>query len=630
LAFNDSTLEAAEARTDLFTPKQCETIKKRKIEVEEILTQELDNAIEEAQKHEAQERERKMMETKAQQMKIPRRAPVKIQGLKNRPELNGTMGTYMGLAQGDRYTVRLDYDGKDIALKAANFTEWDFAKDGFPSATNRSTSSEGKEKEKRDPQSNANNPEPKPSACKKSVSATTKSSKPTTAPKNQENAPQSETKEAESKGPAQNHPVENHPDPLTNLRAVNRVQQPTPIVTSSPLDMRAVPPVNDASTLLGLQSNVGLEGFCILGLNCPALHQGPDVCPLVHKPEEIAFFHPHHLSPVTVSKPAVQPIASSPKEQAAIPVQVKHAKTIKRCHYGAKCFKLKRGPDKCNFFHPPEEIALHHPTFAGSPATDAVSRVKDPTPKQNKKASKACKYGSECHKLRRGPKLCPFYHSPEDISFHHADAGGTVPREGSESVSTNGSAAISMERRTANVERSIRSEANAGPHGKHDRRAKEIMKQVTPEVDSKGMSTVRIIGSRQAVNGASNEVVGSSLQPAPFADTAEECSILSNLTGDDPSLLTKSAGATVSSTTYPSGVSGAGGLKEFILQNKSCLKCSPDKFYQWLCSEDIETIESLAEACQDEDYHAVLQQNGLKGFKRGPFLKAVKAACASV
>ena len=57
----------------------------------------------------------------------------------------------------------------------------------------------------------------------------------------------------------------------------------------------------------------------------------------------------------------------------------------------------------------------------------------------------------------------------------------------------------------------------------------------------------------------------------------------------------------------------------------------PEVFYDWLRSEDIVTLENLAEAVSDDKFvRSDMQQAGLKGFKRGAFKKEVQAAAADV
>lgn len=72
-------------------------------------------------------------------------------------------------------------------------------------------------------------------------------------------------------------------------------------------------------------------------------------------------------------------------------------------------------------------------------------------------------------------------------------------------------------------------------------------------------------------------------------------------------------------------------LQEFLQDQKGCIKGSPEAFFAWLATEDIESLEDLAAAVSDDEYlHEVLQQGdgkvGVKGFKRAAFKKAVLSA----
>lgn len=65
----------------------------------------------------------------------------------------------------------------------------------------------------------------------------------------------------------------------------------------------------------------------------------------------------------------------------------------------------------------------------------------------------------------------------------------------------------------------------------------------------------------------------------------------------------------------------------FVQKHQDCLKCPPKDFYEWLKSNDIICLVELVEACKDKDFlQFEMQANGLKGFKRKPFVNAVKAA----
>lgn len=83
--------------------------------------------------------------------------------------------------------------------------------------------------------------------------------------------------------------------------------------------------------------------------------------------------------------------------------------------------------------------------------------------------------------------------------------------------------------------------------------------------------------------------------------------------------------------TQGTGSGGASSLLTFLESQKACLKGSPSDFQKWLSeSEDISTIEDLAEAVKDDAYmKEVLQPGdgsvGVKGFKRAAFKKAAVA-----
>ena len=81
----------------------------------------------------------------------------------------------------------------------------------------------------------------------------------------------------------------------------------------------------------------------------------------------------------------------------------------------------------------------------------------------------------------------------------------------------------------------------------------------------------------------------------------------------------------VKGTSHPSTESS---LLAFLKVNSDCLKGSPEAFHRWLVdSEDIASLNDLADAVADDQYlQDVLQQGGLKGFKRSAFKKAVLVA----
>ena len=93
LAFNDTTSKAAEARDDLFTLKQREALKKRRLLLREVYDQELKGAAEEADKHKAEKTRRKHMEKEAKEVTLRFGYSVQIHSLVDRTDLNGARGT---------------------------------------------------------------------------------------------------------------------------------------------------------------------------------------------------------------------------------------------------------------------------------------------------------------------------------------------------------------------------------------------------------------------------------------------------------------------------------------------------------------------------------------------------------
>lgn len=72
-----------------------------------------------------------------------------------------------------------------------------------------------------------------------------------------------------------------------------------------------------------------------------------------------------------------------------------------------------------------------------------------------------------------------------------------------------------------------------------------------------------------------------------------------------------------------------GGLEEFCRLQAACIKGPPDDFATWLRSQDVESLQDLLEAVDDDDFRGEMQMNGLKGFKKGTFKKAVQSAVDS-
>jgi hypothetical protein len=119
------TLDAAVLRSDLFTPKQCATLAKRRDDVEAMVAEEAERAGKEAKKQKEAEESRRQLEARASGSGMERGQIVAIHGLKSQTELNRSLAIYMGLGNGDRHIVRLYGGNKDISLRKANFSKWE-------------------------------------------------------------------------------------------------------------------------------------------------------------------------------------------------------------------------------------------------------------------------------------------------------------------------------------------------------------------------------------------------------------------------------------------------------------------------------------------------------------------------
>jgi len=69
-------------------------------------------------------------------------------------------------------------------------------------------------------------------------------------------------------------------------------------------------------------------------------------------------------------------------------------------------------------------------------------------------------------------------------------------------------------------------------------------------------------------------------------------------------------------------------VEEFLEANQGCLKIDSAQFGEWLQSLDVVSLEDLEDAVNDEDFFVEMQKNGLKGFKKATFKKAIKDAAA--
>ena len=112
----------------------------------------------------------------------------------------------------------------------------------------------------------------------------------------------------------------------------------------------------------------------------------------------------------------------------------------------------------------------------------------------------------------------------------------------------------------------------------------------------------------------------------------EKGAAIDTKTNETPESTTSSKSATVvkaDDTTSSVTLKEDDPLLAFLRSQQTCIKGSADEFYNWLVeSEDIVTMDSLKEAVQDNDYLDMKMKagngvNGIKGYKRGPFRRAV-------
>jgi transcription antitermination factor NusA-like protein len=725
LAFDDSTIDAASKREDIFSTKQREELHERKLEVEALLAEEMEKAV----KKENEENELKRMETMANRLNLKRGAYVKIQGLEGRSDLNGSLGTYMGVAHGERYTVRIHIVEQDFALKSSKFKEWDLVRDGIP-FVNKPTA------------------QTTPWSC----GTCTYMHQGSLAHKN--HCAMCDTAKGEGSsgttgGGWNNQATEgkNHPEKApeksklsTKSERLNDIKTPSPpkpdnyndVATPSQAKPKPENVVN-ASPAPADQLKAYLHQsnrHCELGIFCADLRRGPEACRFEHLPEEIAVYHPEHPSaiaaavldiplqpsnkaPAQVPKPVVEPQPKKSPAESAQKSSIASGPMDKRagirCKYRAACFNLKRGPDKCKHFHTPDEIARYHHTASGPEKMGAhvISSKLQPKPVA------CCKHGVDCNDLRMGPSKCRFFHPMEEISVYHpnfmtsdapvsssagsqestsisenkkkdvyrnllvgADIAPVIVGKGGKrilalrkksgakldinrKVDANGmctlqisgtaksveeaiklvdeilldNSKVSSENTQQYVHRNIIVEANTISIliGDGGRLVKSIMNKtgtkitVSRDADSNGCCTISITGGAEAVQMAAKLVVDASLgaNGSSGLGSTEDMSLLSELTGDD---LIQARPNTVA----PTSSEGENGLLAFLLKHKSSLKCSPLQFHKSLKTDDILNLLDLAEACEDEEYTSVLQEYGLKGFKRGPFVKAVHRAAATI
>jgi hypothetical protein len=385
---------------------------------------------------------------------------------------------------------------------------------------------------------------------------------------------------------------------------------------------------------------------CENGFDCRLLEKSPTACRSFHTPEEIAY---HHRGNNGTTKQNTASVSRKPKE-----------KKPARCKNGLDCHKLKNGATACPFFHPPDEILVFHPNYqqvASPPAQATPQKVlngKDASAKHEEQskgnASKGkgekkparCRNGIDCRKLQRDGFACPFYHPPNEILVYHPNAN--VPHEnlsGTDTTSRSGKTSSGdsspPQKDVPMTERKVLIPSSTVGHvvGKNMKRLYTIMKnsgakvKISRKADSDGMSTVRVSGTEEAVAKAAELVIEAALNSSKFSTARAEpediLSVLSGLSNEDASMTQNKNQSTV--FTPASSSCKDGQLMAFVQKHHYCLKCPPKDFYEWLKGNDIISLVELVEACKDEDFlQSEMQENGLKGFKRKPFVNAAKAA----
>ena len=154
-----------------------------------------------------------------------------------------------------------------------------------------------------------------------------------------------------------------------------------------------------------------------------------------------------------------------------------------------------------------------------------------------------------------------------------------------------------------------------------------------------GMSKVRITGMPSNVETASKLVLDAAARAiASFVPRSPKDSSVPHDSIKKKRAASVSKKVSVSTNTKEAnGQSKQGGdgkdvdLLTFLVKQQNCLKCPPVAFYEWLIGLDVHTMGDLLEACTDNTFvETDMQLNGLKGFKRGPFIKAVQQVAASV
>lgn len=643
LAFNDTTLDVASKRDDLFSEKQRENLKKREVEVASLLAAEMEAAM----KAEEEENAVKRLEAMARQVNVKHGDFVKIQGLDSRADLNGALGTYLGVAHGDRYSIRIHAEDKIFALRSTNFRAWNLALDGNPHLAYmpmaKAWTCGACTFENRDANAGMD-------ACV--MCRTAKGA----------NAP-AFIKETKDMKPTEKKP----PAASTNKTQPAKLSKATFEVFKTESSPAKLVEDSVASTKASDKPNFSSGKNCSLGLSCPDLRVGPEVCQYEHLPEEIAVFHPSHPSAIAASVLDEVPPGTTSKGINKPPPDTQSTaasakKRTTRCKYHAKCTNLKRGPDKCKFFHTPEEISMCQPTKNASEHPNATKLAPSSRKSSTTTATSQSEDTSNKNSLITRNVLISSDVAPIIVGKGRKRLIAIQEKSGAKmnitrKMDVNGMNTLAISGNSVAVEKAndlvndiIRSQGE--PKSAHSpvRRniliettsvpillarkqkvIKSIMKEtgatlaVSSDADANGCCNVAITGNSDAVQAAAKIIIDVTLNrtASRMASSSEESSLMSELTGDELVLSQPTIVSPASSSC------GNLGLLGFLYKNKSFLKCLPEEFLAALKADDIETISDLTEACTDKEYVNELQSKGLKGFKRGPFFKAAQAALSA-
>ena len=355
LVFNETALEAAQMRSDLFTSKQCETLQARRDAVEALYKAEFDHALIEAERKEADELKRRKLEFLANSIDFPRGTKVRLHGLQARPELNGSIGTYMGLGQGDRFVVRLDLDGKEIAVKLENFSKWKFG-EVYARTWSCKTCTFLHDGELAHAM--------KCNVCdtpKEGTSIFVSKSDGTTSAEHPKNAPVTPPASEASLKPrceektSSDDPMLRFSAKSDNSHSGKSAHKPT-TDSFSDMEARETIPSTSNQKVNAMHDKSALEK-----------HIGQKV--LVNDSEDC---------------PSSESITTEPSD-ATDGNRSAQEKGI-RCRYKSRCSNLKRSATGCKYIHTAEEIAVYHPTH---PSTVCAVNVQEsnPPPLRNEKLS---------------------------------------------------------------------------------------------------------------------------------------------------------------------------------------------------------------------------------------------------